>query len=132
MLNGHKLVNWLPAFLWALLIFFQSANPAPPGADLAPDYILHFLAYGILSVALLHGFAGGPGALWSGRYAFRALLFSFLLSALYGFSDEWHQSFVPQRNASWADIAADLLGALVFMILMAAWKTARKNEQQQF
>ncbi len=130
MLIRVKLVNWIPSLLWALLIFFQSANPAPPGADMAPDYVLHFLAYGILGVALLHGFAGGPGALWAGRFTSRHLLFSGLLAALYGFSDEWHQSFVPQRNSSWSDIGADCLGALVFMGVMAAWKASRRNKQE--
>lgn len=130
MLNRVKLVNWIPAILWALLIFFQSANPAPPGADMAPDYVLHFLAYGILSAAVLHGFAGGLRSLWLGRFTFQQAVFSALLAVLYGFSDEWHQSFVPQRNSSWADIAADFLGAMVFMLLMMAWKTARKNKQE--
>ena len=124
-----KLVNWLPALFWALLIFFQSHNPSPPGADLAPDYVLHFLAYGILGAAVLFGISGGFKPLWNGLFSPRQAVAAVILSILYGFSDEWHQSFIPKRNSSWADIAADSLGAVVFMALAMIWKNARKARQ---
>ena len=117
-----KPFNWLPAILWALLIFFQSANPSPPGADLAPDYVLHFLAYGILCFWVLFGFAGGIKVLYSEEISRAQVVFSVLIASLYGFTDEWHQSFVPGRNPSWSDIAADFLGAAVFALLLLLWK----------
>jgi VanZ family protein len=36
-----------------------------------------------------------------------------VLTALYGLSDEWHQSFVPARYAEAGDVLADLLGGLL-------------------
>ena len=129
MLKNVKLVNWLPALFWALLIFFQSNNSNPAGADLAPDYVLHFLAFGVLALAILYGFAGGLRALWMGIIGWDHAAFSALLATLYGFSDEGHQYFIPGRNSSWADIAADFLGALVFMGLMIIWKNARTIKQ---
>jgi len=38
-------------------------------------------------------------------------LTSLIFCSLYGFSDEWHQSFVPGRDADVLDWTADTLGA---------------------
>ena len=127
--NRDKLVCWLPALFWALLIFFQSNNSNPAGADLAPDYVLHFLAFGVLVLAILYGFSGGLRALWMGIISWNQAAFSVLLATLYGFSDEGHQYFIPGRHSSWADIVADFLGALVFMGLMIIWKNVRAIKQ---
>ena len=43
------------------------------------------------------------------------MIFSVLFCFFYGMSDEWHQSFVPGRDADWLDLAADTLGALIAM-----------------
>lgn len=126
-----KLLNWMPAILWALLIFLQSNDPSPRGADIAPDYLLHFFAYGILALAIILGFSGGIKYLWRGQFSGRHLLLSFLLAAAYGFSDEWHQSFIPGRHASWADIAANSLGALSIAFLLLIWKKWRDSSVNQ-
>ena len=129
MLKKVKLVNWLPAVFWALLIFFQSNNPSPPGADLAPDYVLHFFAYGILGTAILFGISGGLGPFRKTFFSRRQAALAAILSILYGFSDEWHQSFIPSRHSSWGDILADSLGAIcfiLFFLLLKVFKESRK------
>jgi VanZ family protein len=40
-----------------------------------------------------------------------------LLSVLYGFTDEMHQSMVPGRTPAWDDIVADLVGAGIAALL---------------
>lgn len=40
-----------------------------------------------------------------------------LLCSLYAFSDEFHQSFVPGRDADIYDVIADILGALASLLL---------------
>ena len=35
------------------------------------------------------------------------------IGIIYGVSDEWHQSFVPGRNPSAADLLADAMGVLM-------------------
>lgn len=122
-----NLLNWIPALLWALIVFLQSHNPAPSGADLAPDYIMHFLAYAILCLALIYGFSGGVKRLWSGELELRYLYFAFLLAAVYGLADEFHQSFIPGRNPSWADVTADGLGGLAAAVLAGAWINYRRR-----
>ena len=77
--------------------------------------------------AILFGISGGFKPLWNGLFSRRQAFAAVILSILYGLSDEWHQSFIPKRNSSWADIAADSLGAAVFMAVAIIWKTVRDN-----
>ncbi len=38
-----------------------------------------------------------------------------LFCLFYGMTDEWHQSFVPGRDADWMDLGADTMGAIIAM-----------------
>jgi VanZ family protein len=58
-------------------------------------------------------------------FSTNALLSSFLLTILYGVTDEFHQSFVPGRHASLLDLVADSFGALLF----APWVFVRRTER---
>jgi VanZ family protein len=109
---------WVPALLWAGLIFHVSSLPG----DRLPrlwtwehgDIILHGLEYLILGALLYRAFALSRPAL---GYALLALV-SWGLAAAYALSDEYHQSFVPGREVSLSDILADLLGAVVGVVLL--------------
>jgi len=63
------------------------------------DKLAHFTEYALLGFLLGRGTGNVPVA--------------FALSALYGVSDEVHQSFVPGREASALDWLADAAGALI-------------------
>ena len=103
----------LPAILWAVLIFVASSipNAALPEIRLS-DKIVHLVIYLILCVlidrALTHQRRFQLLARWS-------LGCAVLLTVLYGVSDELHQSFTPGRDASLGDIAADSIGAILFL-----------------
>jgi VanZ family protein len=103
---------WLPVAALCALIFFQSAYP-PPG-QIPPwphiDKLLHLCVYGLLG-ALVCRALSTIETLNASKW--RLLVCAVLLTSLYGLSDEWHQSFVPGRDASAADLLADFTGALV-------------------
>ena len=47
-----------------------------------------------------------------------AVFYSVLLSILYAITDEWHQSFVPNRLGIWTDVVWDTAGAIIMGILL--------------
>jgi VanZ family protein len=108
--RGRRAVFGALALGWAGLIFWESsqANPFPfvPPSILSHDKLLHFGAYAVLA-----GLA--VGALARARIAAlgRVAAIGVLLAAAYGATDEWHQSYVPGRDADPWDWAADAVGA---------------------
>jgi len=98
---------WGPVVLWAAAIFAASSRSDTGLAGRVPDWLTHGLAYALLSLLLGRALAGGFGApLGSG-----AAVLAVALATAYGVSDELHQSFVPGRDASAADVLKDLAGA---------------------
>lgn len=106
-----------PMFIWAAIIFAQSSIPSselPNWEFLTHDKLLHFLVY------VIFAFTVHRAITHQGRFPFlarQAYLFTFILVVLYGASDELHQYFVPGRQSSVLDWAADCIGAVVFVAL---------------
>lgn len=100
--------RWAAVLLYMGLIFFVS-HQAPDGLQLPPvehlDKVAHFFEYALLGVLLLHAIDR-----WESR---RWVVLATILAAAYGVTDEMHQSFVPGRDASAADMFADALGGFV-------------------
>ncbi len=55
----------------------------------------------------------------SGLHGRRALLVAITTAVLVGVLDEWHQLYLPGRQASWHDLAADIVGSMAGTILLA-------------
>lgn len=72
------------------------------------DKFMHGSVYACLGFAFALCFRR---SLWEEKKFF-CLLSGFLLGALYGGLDEFHQSFVPGREAGASDWIADALGSL--------------------
>ena len=71
------------------------------------DKVFHFAAYALLGALFLRAFK-------TTRIKHNLkliIMLSVLFSALYGISDEIHQSFVPYRTADAMDAVADILGS---------------------
>ncbi|MBI2361772.1 MAG: VanZ family protein [Elusimicrobia bacterium] len=102
--------------LWCGVIFAFSSKTGSPGVtpglrDLFLRKGAHLFEYGVLWLVTDRalGGSGVGGAGWK----------AFLLCALYGAGDEWHQSFVPFREGRALDVLIDGAGA------GAAWLSAR-------
>ena len=101
---------WLPVVLCASVIFYFSSLPGTsiPSLFLFQDILFHFLVYLILGLF----FSRALGNTIFGIASTKILIFTFIFTFFYGISDEFHQYFVPNRNASVLDVFIDGLGGL--------------------
>jgi VanZ family protein len=112
-----------PPLALATLIFWLSAQeqlPSTPGGD----KLAHAVTYGTLAALALRALYFGIG------YSTRTVVvLAPLLAALYGVSDELHQSFVPGRDASIGDVIADVTGAVLGAIALWSVYRWRKSDR---
>lgn len=137
---------WFPLIIWMALIFTASGdtksvshtslflepflkffwpNISVDTIDIVRTLVrklAHATEYAVLAWLwwrALRGSVARDARLWGWKQACLALL----LSALYAASDEFHQSFVPEREASVLDVVIDSYGAAVG--LMVRWRVGR-------
>ncbi len=103
--KGYLLLSL--AIIYMVLIFYLSSIPEPIKYELVPgiDKVLHIIEYAILGFIIS----------WSIKeLGVRSyILIAWIISTVYGLSDEIHQSFVPGREASLADFLADSTGSFI-------------------
>ena len=107
-----KSASWLPAAAFALGIFYMSSQSNPLGAgwfDFIPniDKLAHTIEYFILASLICFALRNAHQMELK-----RALITGAILAALYGITDEYHQSFIPQRSMDIFDWLADFAGAM--------------------
>jgi VanZ family protein len=107
---GRRVLSlWGPVIGWMGLIFFASSRSDTGAIGRIPDWLTHGATYFVLGLLLLRALGGGLDR----RLSPGAGLLALGLGAAYGASDEWHQSFVPGRDASVWDVAKDVAGCCV-------------------
>ncbi|HEX8953645.1 MAG TPA: VanZ family protein [Polyangia bacterium] len=96
--------RWLPVVLFAALIFVGSSIP---GNAINPrltihDKVVHAGEYAVFAFLLAR--AIGARGWW----------LAIVVGALYGVSDEFHQTFTPMRSGNdLGDMTADLVGSAI-------------------
>lgn len=123
----RKLIYWLAPVLWAGTLFFLSAQSKLP--EIGPqfrniDKLEHLVAYGFL----------GAFVMLALRKVHRvhlplALVLTILITSAYGASDEWHQSFVPNRSCDVLDWTADTLGGILAAGIYFAYESHRSTKE---
>jgi VanZ family protein len=107
--------NWRAAvFFWFLTAGYMAAIfilSSFKGPDLPPlpvniDKVVHTGVY--IPLAFLFYLSLKKSGMR--KYVFAV---AFLSACMYGISDEFHQSFVPGRDAAVGDVIADFFGALI-------------------
>lgn len=103
---------YLPAIVWAGVIFLLSSQSGLPSLDTdGADFLLkksaHLFVYAVLYWFLLLGTIR-----WSTNQTIQTWL-PILLVLLYAITDEIHQTFVPFRFGTVRDIGYDMLGATI-------------------
>lgn len=106
--SGSAVVFWCITAAYMLTIFLLSSFSGArlPHLPVNFDKVVHALIYVPLSFFIYSALK---------RSGFRKYVFvtAFLFASLYGVSDEFHQSFVPGRDAAVGDLFADFLGAFL-------------------
>lgn len=110
-------VRLAPALLCMAVIFaLSSRSTLPKPANVSGEVFSvmgHFGAYFALGIALWW-------ALGLGRSGHRLrILLAWVGAVLYGISDEFHQSFVPNRTPEVGDVVVDAIGSIVGILIVA-------------
>jgi VanZ family protein len=120
--EGHPIQEMNPFFavLAAAYIFgiffFSDSSVVSRISEFNPYSLLHIPLYGLLTVLLLLTFIPKPGRNLSARYQVAA----WIAAVAVGILDEYHQCFIPSREASVTDVLLDILGTGLVMLL--AWR----------
>jgi VanZ family protein len=117
-----KSLYYVPALLWAIIIYFLSTTSAenlPKFNLLSADKIGHLCFYAGLTFWLL----------WAGRKADVSTNIStavaLILAASYGTALEYRQAYLPDRAFDYADMLANFAGcALGYFSFSIAWKVS--------
>jgi VanZ family protein len=139
--------TWAPVVIWMALIFtfstdwFAAPNTSSffgpllswliPGIAAETIQIVHaalrklghWTEYFILAILLGAACkAQWPKQTWRNRF-----VTTVIITTLYAISDEWHQSFVPGRDADLHDVWADAIGAVAGAAGCWAWGIIRSR-----
>jgi VanZ family protein len=150
-MSGRFFKYWLPVVVWMILIFGASTGLGRPEntsrivrpillwlfphiSDQAIDQVhfvvrktAHFVEYSILGMLLWRLVHLDPA--WEACRS-RQYLIALLLAAFYASSDEFHQKFVPGREAAVRDVLIDTCGA--GFGLAAVWAARRLRPKKPF
>ncbi len=115
------IVRWVPSILIMGAIFFFSSLPASRVPSFGEWDLLikkagHASGYALLGLAY---FFALPPRLSSG---FRWVL-AMVMAILFALSDEFHQSFVQDRNSSIIDVGIDAIGAAIALAIAAFYSS---------
>ena len=102
---------WSPTLAYMMLIWALSSIPSAAPVVIIPmqDKVVHLVEYAVLAILYCHSIAQTMPR-WKKP---AVVVLSVVLAALWGAVDEWHQSFVPNRNSDVMDALADTLGAII-------------------
>ncbi len=123
LLEKNRIISVIFTFLIAVEIFFFSSKSSIPGAggiSFLP-VVYHFVVFFLFSFFLLATIKGNKKLKIS--YVITALI----LSVIYAISDEFHQSFVPGRDASVRDVLTDSAGIILSLLISIYIDKKNKN-----
>ncbi len=125
--TGYRKARTLTVFYSIFTLAYMGAIyhfSSLPGSRIslpAPDYVMHALEYfglgGLLGITIRS--AGRMQKSYTGASPFRfRVSLTVFIGFAYALSDEFHQFFVPGRDASISDLAADLFGIILAQIFL--------------
>lgn len=124
-MKRHIILGWLFALTIMCVIYFVSSQPSDdlPNFNWADRIVKkggHMLGYGLLALSYWNALDRAKGK--------RPV--AWLLAVFYAVTDEFHQSFVPGRNASFWDVLIfDNLGALISLWLAGLYLKQKRPDE---
>lgn len=132
LLRVPRAVLWIVPAAWMTLIWrlsSQSFAPTEPSfAFSVISNLTHAPLFGLLALFLAALLAPRPARRPADLGFGRAALV-FLLVCAYALLDEWHQSHVPERDASLLDLVTDAVAALATLAVALYLARADANER---
>jgi VanZ family protein len=126
--NGFWLL-WLLPVTWASIIFWLSSQSFVdiPGPDFEfKPKLGHWLLYCVLS-----GLLAAPMRWAHGVSLKKTLALAIIVASIYGATDEFHQSFVPDRTPRVTDWMIDTLGATFGAAMFYAYESYRRPKKNR-
>lgn len=120
---SRRIWLWGPVLVTMAAIFAASAQPDLRPPDGITNEQAHSAGYAGLGALVTRALAGGFGA----RVSWVRALGAVAITIAYGGTDEWHQSFVPGREADLRDVLVDALGAVAGTAGCWAWGIIRSR-----
>lgn len=114
------IIYWLFTISYMGIIFFFSSRKGTDLPDLPQglDKVLHLCSYVLLAFLIYLSLNKSRGK----KYVF---MLAFLSATFYGITVEFHQVFVPGRDASIGDVLANSFGAFLGCYLATVVNTYR-------
>lgn len=125
--TSRLLYYWAPVVCLMGIIFIFSSQSA---VQVTPTYwseftfkkTLHLIEYGVLAVLVYRAL----------RNTYRLSLvntfyISWLVASFYGFTDEFHQTFIPTREGRLRDVIIDALGAALALYCLYYISTTSRH-----
>ena len=115
---------WLATLIYMGLIYYASAHTIAIDGLNSNDYrvissLTHVAMYGGLA------FLASISFYKSGNELKKSCFKGFLLAIVYGITDEYHQSFVPGREAHFDDWLLDVFGSVLAVYFLIRFSTLR-------
>jgi VanZ family protein len=138
-----KFINWIFVFIWCVVIFLFSELSIFTGDSTkgiiafvfglvpffdggAPSEGGQFLNFVIRKMAHLGAFGILAWLVWRAVYPLRySYVIAWVFSTVYAATDEWHQSFKPNRTGTYVDVIIDSVGALIALMIAYLFIRAR-------
>ncbi len=108
----------IPAILYSILIFFLSSiqqSKLPPVQIVGFDKIVHLIEYLLYGMTLMLAYSRST----SDKVINNAFKLSLITGIIYAATDEIHQLYVPGRDFSIFDFAADAAGVFLGVYLFS-------------
>ncbi len=133
----RKIIRWVMLILWMGVIFFFSSQTGVESSrnnglilrilsgigidlqwmdpwlniNLVIRKLAHIIEYFILAMLWIRALEDEKGS------RARTLILAGIFSFLYACSDEWHQSFIPQRGPAIQDVLIDSIGICLAILI---------------